>query len=97
MNEPTVVNITYEGGGRGRRCGYYVDQPNWDGGTVVGLEEIAAYIENDSEILLPIVVEETKRAYGLRLLKELAAEIRRMAPAAPEVRPHGYPGAALGV
>lgn len=40
------------------------------------VEEIAHYIETESECLMPIVVEETKRAYGRRLLKVLAAELR---------------------
>lgn len=40
------------------------------------VEEIASYIENDSECLMPIVVEETRHAYGVRLLKTLAAELR---------------------
>lgn len=86
MNEPLVMNITCRAG----------SESQWESGPVVGLEEIATYIENDSQIFLPIVPGETKRAYGLRLLKELAAEIRRMAPAEPVVRPHGYPGAGLG-
>lgn len=88
MNDPKVMEITYTNG-----------TDRWESGKVVGLEEIATYIESDAEIFLPIVVEETKRAYGLRLLKELAAEIRRLDPDAPDtsVRPHGYPGACLGV
>lgn len=94
MNDPIVTKITWDA----EWNEYTVDRPNWDGGKVVGLEEIATYIERDSQILLPIVVGETKNAYGLRMLKELAAEIRRLDPDAPDtsVRPHGYPGAGLG-
>ena len=40
------------------------------------VERIAHYIEEDSECLIPIVVEETKHAYGVRVLKAMAAEIR---------------------
>lgn len=41
------------------------------------VERIARYIESDSECLLPIVVEETKKNYGVRLLKVMADEIRQ--------------------
>jgi uncharacterized protein YbgA (DUF1722 family) len=40
------------------------------------VEEIAHYIESDSDCLMPIVVEETKHDYGVRLLKIMADEIR---------------------
>lgn len=39
-------------------------------------DRIATYIESESECLMPIVVEETKHDYGVRLLKVMAAEIR---------------------
>jgi hypothetical protein len=40
------------------------------------VERIAVYVESESECLMPIVVEETKRDYGVRLLKVMADEIR---------------------
>lgn len=42
----------------------------------VSIESIARYIDTDSQCLMPIVVEETKREYGIRLLQVLAQEIR---------------------
>lgn len=50
----------------------------------VTVEEIATYIESDSDCLMPIVLEETKRDYGVRLLKVMADEIR--AKFSPEAR-----------
>lgn len=40
------------------------------------VERIAVYMESESECLMPIVVEETKHDYGVRLLKVMADEIR---------------------
>jgi hypothetical protein len=40
------------------------------------VERIAVYVESESECLMPIVVEETKHDYGVRLLKVMADEIR---------------------
>jgi hypothetical protein len=40
------------------------------------VEEIAVYIESDSECLIPIVVDETRHDYGVRMLKAMAGEIR---------------------
>jgi hypothetical protein len=82
-NQPPVIKVSYRNGS------YYVDRPNWDGGDVVSLEEIATYIEMDCECLMEIVPGETKHSYGLRLLRCLAAEIRALkrpypVPAAPE-------------
>jgi hypothetical protein len=42
------------------------------------VEEIAHYIETDSECLMEIVPEETRHAYGVRLLRTMAKEIREM-------------------
>lgn len=41
------------------------------------LEDIAVYIESDSECLMDIVIGETKREYGVRLLKVMANELRQ--------------------
>lgn len=49
------------------------------------VERIAVYIERDSECLMPIVVEETKRSYGVRMLKVLADEVRDKFKSAPPV------------
>ncbi|HXF12246.1 MAG TPA: hypothetical protein VN517_03775 [Terriglobales bacterium] len=40
------------------------------------VESIAVYVESESECLMPIVVEEPKHDYGVRLLKVMATEIR---------------------
>lgn len=71
MNQPTVYNVRQD------VEGWCVTPGDFEGDELVFLEEIATYIERDSEILLPIVPGETKHDYGLRMLKELAAEIRR--------------------
>jgi hypothetical protein len=47
-----------------------------DNDSLIGI--IADYIERDSECMMPIVVHETKRDYGIRLLKTLANEIRTL-------------------
>lgn len=42
------------------------------------IEEMAHYAEAECGCPMPIVVGETKHAYGLRLLKALAAEMRTL-------------------
>lgn len=51
------------------------------------VERIASYIESDSECLMPIVLEETRHAYGVRLLKAMADEIRRKFPEGVDEKP----------
>lgn len=74
MNEPKVINITYDG----KRGAYFVDQYNWNGGDVVSVVEMATYIERNCGFPIPIIVGETKHDYGLRMLKALAHEVRNL-------------------
>lgn len=51
-------------------------------------ERIAKYVESESECLMPIVVEETKHDYGVRLLKVMADEIRAKFAPTPSAEVH---------
>jgi hypothetical protein len=51
----------------------------------IDVERIAKYVEAESECLMPIVVEETKHDYGVRLLKAMADEIRAKFAPPPSV------------
>jgi hypothetical protein len=67
-----------------------VGKPPLKPGAAELIEEIAAYVESDSECLMPIVVEETRHQYGVRLLKVMAEEIRTkfaLAPVPADLKP----------
>ncbi len=58
---------------------YYKDNAEyWKDGFDAGMVQAAKLFE-ESEGLMPIVVEETKKAYGIRLIEILVAEIRQAA------------------
>lgn len=65
MSQPQVMNITCINGSE-----------RWESGEVVSLEGIAQYIERDCECMMTLNPEESRLAYGRRLLKVLAEEIR---------------------